>query len=970
MGVAHGSKQGVGLPSNDLTEKMSGPKTGSGAGSGIPASDRKLVSSLKEIVPNTEEEIYAMLRECNRDPDETAQRLLSEGKFHVVKRKRDKKKENVSNKESSDARPRPSTFGPSSRDGKSTGNPARGAGRGNSLPRFSTSDVNSGRSKTSSARENGTSKVLSSGSTNSSYSQPFIQPKGAIIDTLSSSLAAQSNGDILHPAPAPSLQGAWNAGSGSSIPTGLQGAWLSGSGHATMADMLKSGGARMSNLPVSIGMSNTSVPGPLPVPISSQQLLSVPSVSGVYLAALDPVLNPLLESRARSSAGAAKRDVGTVGNQRDRSSFVLSDGTATSPKSHYVQLPQVNSSSVVLSSDSELDVKALHPTSSPVSITPSPGEQLEDVQNLGAFPSGQGHSLGLVESSRITAQSPSRAGLLGSHFASISLYQHKGSTNIDWNSQPLTQDSVSVLETQETPSSGVVIDEALSGPSSPAAETRMLSAAAKMQELNIRDDQPVIIPDHLRVSEADCTRLSFGSFDSGFETFPSSFTAENKSASLSVSENVIENQAAVADQMADISTTSTNSGALDQHTGHLSVTIENLDTAGDSTVSSNPMDFASQSELLKPDQTSQQSPQYRYITAPQSYPGVNLVSPNLAGQIAIEQSEARHQENRIPSVLQPYSDPTTYYSGVFRSGPEGDARYSALLPSTVTGKYGAGRPAGTGQSAQSQEGTNTMVYLTSNALGQTLQSGNAPTTMSVPQQSLPIHAYAAQPSALPMGPFANVFSYQYMPPGFSYMQSPYQQNYTGAGNAYQVPSVAAPTVKYPVPQYKPGGTVGAGMHSAIVPGNLGYGGYSNSQPGTYAVNPPVTAGNTSSFDDVASQYKDTNMYIPGQQQVEGSAVWLQSQLSRDMPGVQGSSYYNIPGQSQQTRYSQTQSVHAHSHPGGTYGNIYHPQQSGPSPSVHQLLQQPQVLGSVGAVGTQVGSYQQAQRAQQTWTNSF
>ncbi len=47
----------------------------------IPASTRKVVQELMEVVGNSEEEIYAMLKECNMDPNETAQRLLNQGTF-------------------------------------------------------------------------------------------------------------------------------------------------------------------------------------------------------------------------------------------------------------------------------------------------------------------------------------------------------------------------------------------------------------------------------------------------------------------------------------------------------------------------------------------------------------------------------------------------------------------------------------------------------------------------------------------------------------------------------------------------------------------------------------------------------------------------------------------------------------------------------------------------------------------------
>lgn len=53
-----------------------------GAGKGapaVPAAARKVVMSLKEIVNCPEHEIYAMLKECNMDPSEAVNRLLSQG---------------------------------------------------------------------------------------------------------------------------------------------------------------------------------------------------------------------------------------------------------------------------------------------------------------------------------------------------------------------------------------------------------------------------------------------------------------------------------------------------------------------------------------------------------------------------------------------------------------------------------------------------------------------------------------------------------------------------------------------------------------------------------------------------------------------------------------------------------------------------------------------------------------------------
>jgi hypothetical protein len=50
-----------------------------GAAGPVPASSRKLVQGLNEIVNRPDAEIYAALRECYMDPDEAVSRLLSQG---------------------------------------------------------------------------------------------------------------------------------------------------------------------------------------------------------------------------------------------------------------------------------------------------------------------------------------------------------------------------------------------------------------------------------------------------------------------------------------------------------------------------------------------------------------------------------------------------------------------------------------------------------------------------------------------------------------------------------------------------------------------------------------------------------------------------------------------------------------------------------------------------------------------------
>ncbi|GMJ11582.1 hypothetical protein like AT3G07660 [Hibiscus trionum] len=83
---------------------MSSKGGGGGGGGGgvsegsrvsIPDNAKKMIQSIREITgkQHSDEEIYATLKECSMDPNETAQKLLYMDTFHDVKRKRDKKKE-------------------------------------------------------------------------------------------------------------------------------------------------------------------------------------------------------------------------------------------------------------------------------------------------------------------------------------------------------------------------------------------------------------------------------------------------------------------------------------------------------------------------------------------------------------------------------------------------------------------------------------------------------------------------------------------------------------------------------------------------------------------------------------------------------------------------------------------------------------------------------------------------------------
>ncbi|KAJ6824574.1 GBF-interacting protein 1-like [Iris pallida] len=99
----------------------------------IPKSARPTIQNIKEIAGNhSDEEVYAMLKECSMDPNETAQKLLLQDTFHEVRRKRDKRKE--VNKEPAETSWRPALQG---RGGR--------GGRGNFSSRYMSHDAGSRR---------------------------------------------------------------------------------------------------------------------------------------------------------------------------------------------------------------------------------------------------------------------------------------------------------------------------------------------------------------------------------------------------------------------------------------------------------------------------------------------------------------------------------------------------------------------------------------------------------------------------------------------------------------------------------------------------------------------------------------------------------------------------------------------------------------------------------------------------------
>ncbi|CAH2034306.1 unnamed protein product, partial [Thlaspi arvense] len=208
-----------------MSSKVSGGGGGSaGARKGnngindIPSGSRKVVQSLKEIVNSPEAEIYAMLKECNMDPNEAVNRLLSQDPFHEVKSKKEKKKEA---KDIPDSRPRGAnnTYNRGGRVGSD-----RYAGR-NGSTHYSSTDSGNFQGKPTYKKEGGTQGYTSSWSSASGVANQHQTPHSDSIVT-ERKLPSVAPGDGI---------------SSSQTSSGHQTAWFGAPGQMSMADIVKMG---------------------------------------------------------------------------------------------------------------------------------------------------------------------------------------------------------------------------------------------------------------------------------------------------------------------------------------------------------------------------------------------------------------------------------------------------------------------------------------------------------------------------------------------------------------------------------------------------------------------------------------------------------------------------------------------------------------------------------------------------------
>ncbi|KAK8269997.1 hypothetical protein V6Z12_D11G165600 [Gossypium hirsutum] len=413
----------------------------------------------------------------------------------------------------------------------------------------------------------------------------------------------------------------------------------------------------------------------------------------------------------------------------------------------------------------------------------------------------------------------------------------------------------------------------------------------KLEELHLPQRQHVIIPTHIHVPESERTKLSFGSFDASFGVTLSSVGCQESAKSptpLSEASQDVDETAEEQNSSNQNALTTAEDGDHSDHPQSPGHSPENL--SGDGDISSSIPEY---NENKQDNALPSGGHPYSVVHTPPNY-NIGLVPPILA-PLENPESQAREVSRLSSFVVQQPFDPATYYAQYYRSSADNDGRLSPFPSAGIATKYN-GNVAG-GNTSVLTAGSPTPTV--------TQAAGLMQSSISVTQQPVPVYRSAAgvhlphyPPNYIQYAPFYSPFYYP-SPAIHQFINNGAFPLHPQAGTVY--PSAPAPPttgVKFSLPQFKPGNNPVNSTHIGMP---SGYGPYGSSPAG---YNPSSTGNSTTNEDLGASQFKESNVYITGQQS-EGSAVWI-APPGREISSLPASSFYNLPPQSQNVTFPPTQ----------------------------------------------------------------
>ncbi|KAK9152356.1 hypothetical protein Syun_010665 [Stephania yunnanensis] len=642
---------------------------------------------------------------------------------------------------------------------------------------------------------------------------------------------------------------------------------------------------------------------------NSDNLASPVSVLGVYSSSSDPVLVPSLDSWVPGTVGTIKREVGSQRAAVESNTVAPAENKSASNQDFTNHVQTGKASSEVVTGSSSTNEKTI--------------SEVEVALVQGKVPS---KSHGVERSQMADTSLVSFASVHGGNINNRSLSNYGGRTqqlvgaqkgpNKEWKPKSANPNSTPFgpVATSDTPP-GAVEASTVSLPASTvsASEKGTSELQKKLEALQFSENQHVIIPNHLQVPEAERSGLSFGSFGSFDASFVVSTTNAgsidtDKSSTPASETSQIEESAEEPYSSSQNASPTVQEGDYSDRPLSPSNVQENVPSVeADGPTDSGPDYEQTKLELMLP----VGGPQYSVVHTAPNYP-FGLMPPILGAQFAsFESSEPQARDvSRLSSfVVQPPFDPaSSYFPQFYRPSTEGDGRFSPFLAPASAAKYNGNLAVLSPQSGQApQEGGNSLVISTAGPTPLATQApGVMQSSIAATQQSIPVfhqpagvHLPHYPPNFLP---YSQYFSPLYGPPVHHFLSNTAFPQQPPSGSIYPPPTAAAATgIKYPISQYKPGNT-GSSTHVAMPTGYATYG----SSPAGFGPSPAVTTGNSTGNEDLsASQYKDNNVYISGQQS-EGSTVWVPS---REISAFQTSSFYNLSPQGQHVAFAPAQPAH-------------------------------------------------------------
>ncbi|XP_068660739.1 GBF-interacting protein 1-like isoform X2 [Aristolochia californica] len=840
---------------------VSGPRFDGGTPV-LPAPVRKTIQSIKEIVGNhSDADIYSMLKETNMDPNETAQKLLNQDPFHEVKRKRDKKKENVGDKDFVEPRNVIENTRQVSKPQISWDCNARRGVYYRPLARGISREFRVVRDNRVNQNVNG-----------DTVSEP-AQCSPSAKEQVKSSVSDKRNIDRQY---------------GSQ---GFNGTRDFVSGRAIDAD---SYGARRQ---VVLGEKRPIVPSstlrasgqkPQNTSASSLTFVSSNSAVGLYSKSTDPVHVPSPDSRSSGKVGTIKREFGAVGVHRQ----FVQNSVAHSSQNNPLPVPSFGKDGL--------------------GSTESPGQF-----SSSRTKSGHLSQVSLVQSV-VPGTSTNRFFLSNQqnnkpHQQAVG-HQKAPQPNMEWkpkSSKKLVLNGPGVIGKPLVPTSS-----SADNTSATLGETSNLPA--KLLQVKVSEKQPVVIPQHLRVAEADRSRLTFGSFEAGFDS------TKGSSSGLQGFTNLGESK----DEPA-ASTSLSNPVASSED-----ITVrDEIDILNDQIGTSRSQSPSEGSEHSLPDRRESSSSQ-----SLDNYGLVRSESPPYGPT----DSQQENDPDTIPS-FPGYDSQSGYDVPFFRPAMDESLRGHGLASPQALSSHSA--------------------------------ISGPPTTVAMVQQQQPVAQLYPQVHISPFPnfmPYRQILSPVYVPPMAvpSYSSNP-AYTHPSNGNSYVImpggsSHLTTGNLKYSPSQYKP----------VPAAGHTGYGNYNNTSG--YAMSTPGSVGGSTGIEDVSQvKYKEGNLFVPNPL-AETSEMWIQT--PRELPGMQTAPYYNMSGQAPHATYVPSHAAAASynaapTQPGHVpFSGLYHPSQQATMTNPHHLVHQqlPAMAGNVGVSGPgpQLGAYQQPQLGHLNWTSNF